>query len=157
MKSFIVLIIYFFYLIEVGSYKKNRIGEQNLAGVWKVSCEDGSGFMRYKDKNNIILEINSNQIYVLVKADYTVQKDTLSGMLYLIEPDDLGAGGMKLKWGNYSKKIPIAEIKMFNTKNIELRWLGFYNDNNKKREWVNNIDWLLSGNKNNPICLQKCL
>ena len=157
MKTILLMpIIWFFFTCNNYPSNKIKFDDATLKGVWKISCEEGSGFMKYINKDSILIEANSNQIYILAKAEYSIKKDTLIGKIFLTEPDDLGAGGMSLNWDNYSTTKEIAEFRMFDSKIIELRWLGFFNEKSKEREWVEKIDWLVNPNQNNPICLQKC-
>lgn len=122
----------------------------NFIGDWRISCEEGSGYIQVLSLDSIFIEINSNQIYVISKG--VIKKNIL--YVYLVAPGELGMGGMNLNWNNFSRNEPIAEL-LFKKKDAELKWKGFYNTKKLKYEWVEGPDWFL-GNYKNRVLLKNC-
>jgi hypothetical protein len=104
---------------------------------WSPSCEQIGG-INIQDHNKIIIEVNSNQIYILSTG--TISNDTL--IITLNSPEDLGRGGMMLEWDNFSKTIPIAKMKLISERKSTVEWLGFYNNKLKTSVWLNEPDFL---------------
>jgi hypothetical protein len=120
----------------------NSWASVDLAGRWSPDCERISG-INIHDYKKIIIEINSNQIYIL--ATGTITGNILA--IALEAPEDLGRGGMMLEWDNFSKTIPIAKMELISESTSTVEWLGFYNDRLKSRAWLNEPDFLTAENK----------
>lgn len=128
----------------------NNKSESNiLEGIWAVSCENSVAF-EIKD-SEIILPVMSNQIYIKAKIK---EVKTKCYHIYLIEPDDLGPGGIQLDWDNFSTEKPVAEMKLETDKKIIFNWFGFYHKMENKMifpECEFNLD-----TNSNPSLLNKC-
>jgi hypothetical protein len=82
-------------------------------GRWKADC-DRAGYIDVARDGSVTIEVNSNQIYV--DATAIIDKaDPTKIIIFLKEPADLGAGGMRLNWDKFSKTKPIAEIQALPT------------------------------------------
>ena len=106
-------------------------------GNWNIKC-DGPVYLSIK-QNQAELNVNDNQILI----DVVGKTDPGSPDVYrikLIKPQDLGTGGMRLDWDNFSKDSTIAELKFFKPDHAIYTWLGFYNKKTHKREWVGQSD-----------------
>lgn len=119
----------------------NQWGLTDTVGRWSPNCEKISGINIY-DHKKIIIEVNSNQIYILSTG--AISDDTLT--ITLKSPEDLGRGGMMLEWDEFSKKIPIAKMKLISEDKSKVEWLGFYNDRLKNRTWISEPDFLVTEN-----------
>lgn len=155
MKNFVLFLQLLFLISSCYGQNDNKINDSNLLGTWIPNCNNGNGYLKIIRTDSIELEVNSNQIYILSKGIES-KGDTISVNIFLIEPSDLGRGGMSLNWNNFSTNIPIAALKYFNQNDIEFSWYGFFNKKTLKREWVDKIDWLMSNSRDYPICLKKC-
>ena len=126
---------------------------KNINGTWRISCDEGSGSLNINNKN-VFMEVNSNQIYIDALAK---KKNDSIYNLYLNSPKELGAGGMRLDWDNFSKDSIIGKIN-YNVQNniIKFSWLGFYNEKTKKRDWTENSDFQLIAEEIKDIKLTKC-
>lgn len=149
--------IIIFLMLSVTQCFGQAKNESNVfEGDWKVSCKQGSGFIQINKDYSILMEVNSNQIYISCFGIKKVYDEYQILEIFLIEPDDLGHGGMNLNWNFFSKNKMIGKLLFNNEYKMEFEWFGFYNDKKKKYEWVDNIDFILSDNKNYPVCLEKC-
>lgn len=126
--------------------------ERGVNGKWKTIC-DNFGFIKI-DNEEVFIEVNSSQIYI--DAILKKENDSVSS-IFLKQPNDLGPGGMRLDWDGFVKDSAIAKIK-YNTKKdfILIDWLGFYNENTKKREWDKDSEFQLQTDKLNKIQLKRC-
>lgn len=134
--------------IENISFEENK----SIDGNWKTNC-DNLGTLEIKEKK-VFIELNSNQVYIDALLDK--KNDSIYNIL-LKAPNDLGAGGMRLDWGNFSKDSIIARINYSKKRDfIIFNWLGFYNDSIKKREWVENSEFQLQSEILRDIKLIRC-
>ncbi|MFB9057526.1 hypothetical protein ACFFU9_12320 [Mariniflexile ostreae] len=136
----------------INSEIEDPISHMGLNDQWKVRCE-GLGKIQIKDKE-VFIEVNSNQIYI----DATLGKvnDSIYN-IYLNKPNDLGAGGMRLDWGSFSKDSLIGKIN-YNIESdiMNFNWLGFYNTETHQRDWVENSDFQLQSEQLKDIKLIRC-
>jgi len=131
----------------VHSSEKDPLKESDISGRWALKCGE-SGWISIASKEDITMEVNANQIYI--HAAGKISKKKL--IIKLIEPTDLGFGGMSLDWDNFSKATPIAEMQMISDKSVRLKWFGFYNKKSNSREWINEPDFFDQENN----VLKKC-
>ncbi|WP_349572242.1 hypothetical protein [Azotobacter salinestris] len=117
-------------------------------GRWSSDCEKFGGIHIYQ-KNNILIEVNSNQIYVRSHGEQN-QKNL---SIFLDAPDDLGRGGMMLPWNKFSNEKPIAEMTLNSETYSQVIWHGFYNKETNTYEWATEPDFL--GNTL-PAIFNKC-
>lgn len=115
--------------------KPNPSQTSQFIGRWSPNCERFGG-INIQSKNNIIIEVNANQIYITSHG--APLNSTLD--IFLDHPDDLGRGGMMLNWNLFSKNTPIAKFTLVSSESAEVEWFGFYNVSSKSREWVNESD-----------------
>lgn len=108
-----------------------------LAGKWSPDCEPLEGINLASD-GSAIFSINSNQIYVKVHA-----KETSPNVfnLFLDAPSDLGAGGMRLSWDNFSRTTPIAVFSVISPNEVDMKWRGFFDNKTKKYQWAEGPDF----------------
>jgi len=119
-----------------------------FTGRWSPDCEKVGG-IHIHHKNNILIEVNSNQIYIRSHGEQN--QKILS--IFLDEPDDLGRGGMMLPWGEFSNKKPIAKMAISSENYSQVYWYGFYNKKTNAYEWTKEPDFL--GNTL-PAIFNKC-
>ncbi len=153
------LYLLFFIVLTVLLYSfSNKSLEENLKGKWKITCDNSSGFVHIVDDENIIIEVNSNQIYIKARAKYRFYSTYITIVeIFLVEPDDLGLGGMKLNWNDFSGAHKIAEIRVFQNQSVELQWFGFYDKEKKIYVWEKEMEFILDSPQEYPICLKKCV
>ncbi|MCL1942027.1 MAG: hypothetical protein FWF54_00520 [Candidatus Azobacteroides sp.] len=119
-------------LLTIGSESeeenKGTDSSYNIKGNWFITCNESAVF-KIEKENDILLPVMSNQIYI--KARIEKVKDNFYHV-YLIEPDDLGAGGLRLDWDNFSTEKPIADIEILSNGTMSFKWIGFYHISDKK-------------------------
>lgn len=118
------------------SIEKAPLKESDFIGKWALKC-DGSGWISIASKKNITMEVNVSQIYIHAAGKISGK----SLVIQLIEPTDLGFGGMSLDWDGFSKAMPIAEMQIISNKSAKIKWLGFYDKKSNSRVWVNEPDF----------------
>lgn len=109
-----------------------------LGGRWSSDCKSMDG-IRFSEDNGAAIELNSNQIYIKVHT-LTINPSIVE--IYLDSPGDLGRGGMVLNWDKFSRLKEIAEIKVVSKTRFKLKWIGFFNSENKKYELVVDPDFI---------------
>lgn len=123
----------------------------NINGNWLYSC-NSSASINITDENNTLLAVMSNQIYIKVKLK-KIKKNKFE--LFLIEPEDLGPGGMNMKWENFSRDKAIANIDLLENGTIQFFWIGFYDE--KENEIVfPKCEFNLEFDGINPVILKRC-
>lgn len=118
-----------------------------LIGRWSPNCEKVGG-INIHSKDHIIIEVNSNQIYILSRGEF--YENTLT--LFLTQPEDLGRGGMMLNWDEFSKIESIANMELVSEDSTLVEWLGFYSETSKSRVWVYEPDFAESGTQEFHKC-----
>lgn len=113
-----------------------------LIGRWSPNCEEVGG-INVRSKGRIIMEVNSNQIYIYSRGEFYENALTL----FLGQPEDLGRGGMMLSWDEFSKIESIAKMELVSEDSTLVEWLGFYSEVSKSRVWVDEPDFVESGTK----------
>lgn len=114
------------------------IAPNTFVGRWSPDCANIQGF-QIKEDDSALIEVNSNQIYVTAKI---ASKATDVISLSYVQPADLGAGGMRLQWTKFSRKMPIAKISRRARDQAELDWYGFYESTKKQFVWKSEPDFL---------------
>ena len=112
----------------VGFLGPNGAGKSTLMKILTtyINADEGSAIVNG-------FEVNSNQIYIKARAKYRFYSPSITIMeIFLVEPDDLGLGGMKLNWNGFSGTHKIAEIRAFKNQSVEFQWFGFYDKEKKK-------------------------
>jgi hypothetical protein len=110
-----------------------------LAGRWSPNCDNLEG-MKIGDHSKVEFTINSNQIVINSTLQKYSKNDGIVDV-YFDSPLDLGRGGMKLDWVNFSKIRQIATIKIKDEDDFILNWTGFFNKKMKKYQWVGQPDF----------------
>lgn len=126
-------------LAAVVPYSKNNDYGGQLKGRWSPDCENFDG-IRIDSRLDAEFTINSNQIVIDSKLVGGDQQNGVFGV-YLVAPLDLGPGGMKLEWGNFSRISKIAEVKINGENNFRLKWVGFFNKHMNQYQWVSQPDF----------------
>ena len=125
--------------------------------TWKISCKNGSGFLKINGNDSVLVEVNSNQIYINAHGIKKTKGNITFYDIYFVETDDLGRGSMQLNWDKFSKEKMICKLILNNEGKMELEWFGFHNINTKKYEWAKKADFMLMDTLNYPKCLEKCI
>ncbi|MEI8278207.1 MAG: hypothetical protein WCG87_00505 [Bacteroidota bacterium] len=137
--------------------KRSNIDDKKLCGVWMTNCNSGLGIITIPESlDTTLMEINSNQIYIDSKIDILHTKDRTSLLFRLITPDDLGAGGARLHWDDFSRDSIIAIMNIIDTKHADLKWFGFYDTKLKKRVWLHDYELLDFDSTINHVLITKC-
>jgi hypothetical protein len=87
--------------------------KNDLSGNWSTTCDNGIT-LKTINMNESFIAVNKNQIYIKTKVEKS--KDSIN--LILEDPEDLGPGGMRLKWNSFSRELPIAVIKNVSDRTI---------------------------------------
>jgi hypothetical protein len=122
-----------------------------LEGRWSPDCDNLEG-LKIDGSLKGIFTINSNQIIINSNLKEKYEKGNFIDV-YLESTSDLGRGGMSLEWGNFSRFIPIAEIKINKPNEMELNWKGFFNKKNKSYQWKDRPDFY---QKNETVNFYRC-
>lgn len=109
---------------------------KKIEGRWSSDCANFEG-LRIKN-NQSIFTINSNQISINIRL---IESDNNIVNIYFESPYDLGRGGANLDWSNFSKSRPIANMRLNETNDGELKWVGFYNEKGRSYQWKNQPDF----------------
>lgn len=128
-----------------------QITFEDFIGFWRPNCEFGAGFIHIKNRHQIDIEVNLNQIYISSIAQFDPKNDALT--LFLKQPEDLGIGGLNLTWNVFSTDKPIAKMTLHN--DMQLEWLGFFNNENEEYQWIEEAD-IIRMNDEKMIHLKKC-
>lgn len=113
-----------------------------IAGRWSPDCEVYGG-VTVNNENSAFIEVNSNQIYIRAK----VKEDQGFWSFILVDPEELGRGGMQLAWPDYSRSHVIARFSMRGNASGELNWFGFLNERTGDMEWTDEPDFLLGSGR----------
>lgn len=139
------------------SIHNRLINNNNFSGIWQRECQGEAGHINIlKNIDTAIIEVNSNQIIVLASVEVKRGGNSVSLLFRLIDPYELGPGGMNLEWSAYSRDSTIAKMKLIDNSSAKIVWLGFYNTDKNKREWVDGFD-LLDDNRSKHIAyIKRC-
>ncbi|MGF6533394.1 MULTISPECIES: hypothetical protein [Paraburkholderia] len=135
----------------VALYSKSTDVASRLSGRWSPDCDNLEG-IKIDDQLKAEFTINSNQIVINSMLKEGVKKDGVIDV-YFESPLDLGRGGMNLDWGHFSTVTRIAAIKIKGENDISLNWVGFFSNEAKKHQWVNQPDFY---NDNGKIDFHRC-
>lgn len=90
------------------------------------------------------VEVNSNQIYINVKAE----SEEL-GHYTFKSVDDIGLAGASLNWDKFSKDRAVFSLRKINTRDYVIEWYGFFDTS------VNHFTWVDIGSKGPDLYSQK--
>jgi len=130
------------HIIEPDGDTHKNVIPSNFVGRWSPDCESIGGF-NILEESRIIIEVNSNQIYILSRGVFHEK----TSALFLSRPEDLGRGGMMLNWDLFSKREPIAQLRLLSERTAFVEWLGFYSEASKTKEWVEEPDFVAINSK----------
>lgn len=123
------------------------INTYNYIGYWANSCDSGVGSIDIERDNKIILEVNSNQIYL----EGFLEKESRNNYVIKYNKVDVGRGGINLDWNNFVKDSAVINFELLSNEKMKYTWKGFYNSKSNKFEWVGTSD--LSKNKDLIKCI----
>ncbi len=148
----------YFLLMFIGFINCNnqQIEKNPFWGHWRISCQKGSGFLDISKNDSVLMEVNSNQIYIKARGKLKSLGNEKSYEVYYVEADDLGRGGMLLAWDEFSSERMICKLTFDSNEKMQLEWYGFFNMNTKSYDWAKETDFLQFDNLNYPKCLEKC-
>lgn len=148
----------YFILILFGFINCNnqQIQKNPFEGHWKISCEKGSVFLNISENDSVLIEVNSNQIYVKARGKLNSLGNEKSYEIYFVETEDLGRGGMLLDWDEFSSDRMICKLSFDSNKKMQLKWFGFFNITTSNYEWVKETDLMQFDTLNYPKYLEKC-
>jgi len=123
------------------------------SGYWKVSCEDmaSGGFLDFRADASK-MEVNPNQILISVNS-HRAEPGRFS--LYLSEPLDLGAGGMRLSWDRFSSETPIATFVILDDARARFKWYGFWHIDMNTYVWSDEHAFVQQTTER-PVALTRC-
>lgn len=90
MKTTLYLLLFMVLTVSLNSFNSfsNKPLQENLKGKWKTTCDNSSGFVNIINDESIIIEVNSNQIYIKARAKYRFYSPSITIMeIFLVEPD----------------------------------------------------------------------
>lgn len=119
----------------------------DLVGRWSIDCKTSTGITIKQDLSSEV-EVNVNQIYIRTRLSRSKNRF----VMLLQRPLDLGRGGLLLDWQNYSKNIPIAELRPNEEGSFNFLWKGFYDIRKKAFTWIEEADFL----RENPAIFYHC-
>lgn len=108
-----------------------------IGGKWQMEGGNDKAVLEFLDKSSASLEIYTQPDEA---ALFFVNLTETRGEL-LLKFEGLSAMSRyntDLDWFSLSKDSTIAVVKIAGSRNITLKWLGFYNFKTKKREFMNN-------------------
>ena len=126
-----------FYLLMAISF--SSMASSDVTGRWSPSCNDEEGITLTNDNSTVFFIVNHNQIVISMQTKTT--KESID--FFLVKPVDLGSGGMKLNWSDFSKKLKIATLKL-HEQSANFEWYGFYDEIKKVHSWVNDPDIIIN-------------
>lgn len=140
------------------SCTQSRITYKDLKGRWQTDCDGFTGFDISATDTNIIIMVLSNQVVISAAADTSKLGTDNSITLRLVEPTDLGRGGMMMNWNVYDHDKPIAILTVKSEQQVQMAWHGFYNKQSNTYEWSTEIDMVqeTKDGANANITLHKC-
>jgi hypothetical protein len=103
----------------------NFFSTVDVAGAW--STQNGCGSTRIYSLDSIELGLVANQVWILARGVPNAVDCRILD-LYLMEPVDLGEGGMALAWDNFSRKKPIGRLEFISGVKMLTAWNGFYDE-----------------------------
>ncbi|WP_203141924.1 hypothetical protein [Marinobacter mangrovi] len=121
------------------------------ADNWALDCHSGLGRVEFSDPHHATLVVSSNQI--TISSNVILADGTYS--FFYAEPEDLGRGGMMLKWDSFSKKNPIATGKLLEDGGMLFTWNGFYDSVAESDIWADDADYVLQTNQH-TMNLEHC-
>jgi hypothetical protein len=130
---------------------------EKVSGEWAKDCTSGSGnIVILRTLDTALMEITTNQVQIAagINIERTNRKVTLS--FHLIAPYDLGAGGARLNWNNFSRDSIIARMEVIDTAHAKLTWYGFYDTKEDKRIWKDGFDIFADDRSKNQADIVKC-
>ncbi|GAB6263045.1 hypothetical protein [Photobacterium sp. R1] len=118
-------------------------------------CEEFSNFKIFtKQDGQRIVEVLSNQIYI--QAHLSTHEDQT--LVYLIQPDDLGLGGMQLHWDDFSTEHPVMALEKRNESQYAVTWYGFWSvsRNGYMHQELNGLDDAYASKETGRHDLYRC-
>lgn len=104
-------------------------------GTWAISEEQQSPYIAIHEDSTAYMVVENDQINIVVKLVRDDNNSNKFKLLLLNPAEELGMGGQKLSWNDYSKSVPVANITFESDSKAQLDWRGFYNVLIKQREW----------------------
>ncbi|EPW3170295.1 hypothetical protein ACWKA6_001077 [Providencia stuartii] len=120
-------------------------------GTWSVECNSDDAFHITLKGNDTPLVINNNQIIISIHS----KKINNNIEVYYDNIIDLGAGGMKLDWGNVSNSKVVANI-ILNENTGYMKWYGFFDKKTNTFFWNAGPDFVQKFEKNGIITIYRC-
>lgn len=103
------------------------------ANTYYASCgidNDFSVTLESSDGTGEVM-VNANQIYINVRSD---EKTTTTFLL--TKPADLGPGGVRLDWDNFSNSQRVFTLVQLDENSVALKWFGFWHEINNEYSWT---------------------
>lgn len=106
----------------------------SIDGIWRINCTDPIG-LTIKE-NELIICVEPTAYYIhLTKINEGTGEEILKYKLNRLE----GIGSKDVYSESYINDNEIAIIKILENDKIEFNWLGFYNKENKERQYTDPI------------------
>lgn len=105
-------------------------------GTWVLSEKQQHPYIAIRADLSAYIVVESDQI--MINAKLIPDKDSVNNSynILLVTPaEELGVGGQRLDWSNFSKTLPVANIEFESNNKANFTWYGFYNTINKERVW----------------------
>jgi len=112
--------------------------ENDVCGEWGIE-DSWAGITKIYSLDSIILGLSTNQIWIVARGvPDSVYCYKLN--LFLVRPDDLGAGGMNYPWESFDKDFCIGALEFLNDSTMMSSWNGLY-DKNEDTVYYGAYDW----------------
>lgn len=118
--TLIVIIIFFTQLVSCQQKK-----EMPINGAWIEKNDNPEQIIIISDTAKI--DVVHGQICIDALLKY--KEDSI--LVYLIKNSELGMGGARLSWTEFSREKKIASIMLTGDDSFKFTWFGFYNDNSQ--------------------------
>ncbi|MGR6874570.1 hypothetical protein ACU6U9_20270 [Pseudomonas sp. HK3] len=105
----------------------------DLEGFWSNDCEYNGAAIKHNKSDDFVIELSSNQIYILAHAIENREKSYYE--VYFVDPINLGRGGLQIQWQNISKDIPLGKVSDIKSTSYEFEFYGIeYKDKDKDKD-----------------------
>lgn len=102
----------------------------DLEGFWSNDCDYNGAAIKHKKSNSFVIELSSNQIYILAHGVENSEKSYYE--VYFVEPINLGRGGLQIQWQDISKDHPLGRVSNVKSTSYEFEFYGLkYKDKGK--------------------------
>ncbi|ASK31730.1 hypothetical protein CEY12_17125 [Chryseobacterium sp. T16E-39] len=118
-------------------YDSNKKAFSDIKGIWKSQCDDKDSSIEFYDETSASIDFHTKS-GLLARVNLSITKNNDSFQIRFDGLTGVTKGNADLAWVNFSRKEIIAEVKGVDENNVEIDWIGFYNEKSKQRSFVEN-------------------